>query len=240
MNTLWVSWSSALAVLRNTCIASHSTDHRVCALIIQTAEHTAWRIGAVFKLFEGNRIPSINTAYEIKPSLYSSTLPILRHFSEWEDPEMAARNMRRGQKCVRLSILYKHRALSETDGGGGTKLVKRCDSDLVKVKVKLSLCFNWASRYEGVLGELRYSYTHSLTSALDGGEWSASRPGRFTPRERVPGTHWLGGWVGPRAVLDAVLKRKIPSLRRESNRRIPIVQRYTDWRSRKRWQKIWA
>jgi hypothetical protein len=28
---------------------------------------------------------------------------------------------------------------------------------------------------------------HSLTSALDGGEWSASRPGRFTPRERAPG-----------------------------------------------------
>jgi hypothetical protein len=25
--------------------------------------------------------------------------------------------------------------------------------------------------------------THSLASALDGGEWSASRPGRFTPRE---------------------------------------------------------
>jgi len=24
------------------------------------------------------------------------------------------------------------------------------------------------------------------------GDWSASRPGRFTPRERVPGTHWTG------------------------------------------------
>jgi hypothetical protein len=43
-----------------------------------------------------------------------------------------------------------------------------------------------------------------MTSVLDGGERSASRPGRFTPRERVPGTHWIGGWVGPRAVLDAV------------------------------------
>jgi hypothetical protein len=21
-------------------------------------------------------------------------------------------------------------------------------------------------------------------------------PCRFTPRERVPGTHWIGGWVG--------------------------------------------
>jgi hypothetical protein len=55
-----------------------------------------------------------------------------------------------------------------------------------------------------------YSSTHSLTSALDGAEWSASRPGHFTPKERAPGTHWIGGWVGPRAVLDVVVKRKIP------------------------------
>jgi hypothetical protein len=48
-----------------------------------------------------------------------------------------------------------------------------------------------------------------LTSALDGSEWSASRLGRFNPRERVPGHHWIGGWMGPRAVLDAVVKRKI-------------------------------
>jgi hypothetical protein len=82
------------------------------------------------------------------------------------------------------------------------------------------------------LGEWKYTSTHFLTSALDGSEWSASRPGRFTPRERAPGTHWIGGWVGPRAVLDEVAKRKIPSPLRESNRRNPIVQpvaqRYTD------------
>jgi hypothetical protein len=87
-----------------------------------------------------------------------------------------------------------------------------------------------APRHEGASGEWRYSSTHSPTSALDGGEWSASRPGRFTPRERDPGTHWIGGWVGPRAVLDAVVK-KIPSPRREPNPRNPIVQpiapRYT-------------
>jgi hypothetical protein len=57
---------------------------------------------------------------------------------------------------------------------------------------------------------------HSLTSALDGGEWSASRAGRFTPGERAPGTHWIGGWVGPGAILNAVVKRKIPSPFRES------------------------
>jgi hypothetical protein len=55
------------------------------------------------------------------------------------------------------------------------------------------------------------SSTHSLTSALDGSEWSASRPSRFTPRERAPGTHRIGGWVGSRAIQDAVVKRIIPS-----------------------------
>jgi hypothetical protein len=71
-----------------------------------------------------------------------------------------------------------------------------------------------------------------LTSALAGGEWSASRLSRFTPRERVPGTHSIGDRVGLSAVLDMIVKRKIPSLRRESNPRTPIVQlvaqRYTD------------
>jgi hypothetical protein len=38
---------------------------------------------------------------------------------------------------------------------------------------------------------------------------------------RDPGTHWIGGWVGPRAVLDTVVKRKIPSSRRESNPKNP-------------------
>jgi hypothetical protein len=46
----------------------------------------------------------------------------------------------------------------------------------------------------------------------------------FTPRERDPGTHWIGDWAGPRVVLDAVVKRKIPSPRWESNPRTPIVQ----------------
>jgi hypothetical protein len=36
---------------------------------------------------------------------------------------------------------------------------------------------------------------HSLTSALDTGEWSTSRPSRFTTTERAPGTHLIGGWV---------------------------------------------
>jgi hypothetical protein len=43
-----------------------------------------------------------------------------------------------------------------------------------------------------------------FTSALDGGELSASRPCRFTPRKRALGTHWRGGWVGPKAGPDAM------------------------------------
>jgi hypothetical protein len=51
-----------------------------------------------------------------------------------------------------------------------------------------------------------------LTSALVGGEWSAPRPGCFTPRERALGTHWIGGWVDPRAGMDDVEKRKFLTL----------------------------
>jgi hypothetical protein len=48
-----------------------------------------------------------------------------------------------------------------------------------------------------------------VTSTLDEGEWSAARPGRLTPRGRDPGTHWVGGLMGPRAVMEATEKRKI-------------------------------
>jgi hypothetical protein len=59
-----------------------------------------------------------------------------------------------------------------------------------------------------------------------------------TPAALLPGkargNHWIGGWVCLIAVLDTVMERKIPSPRRESNPRTPIVQpvtqRYTDVR----------
>jgi hypothetical protein len=58
-------------------------------------------------------------------------------------------------------------------------------------------------------GEVDVQIHVSLTSALVGGEWSVSRPGRFTPGERATGIHSIGGWVSPRASLDDVEKRKI-------------------------------
>jgi hypothetical protein len=45
-----------------------------------------------------------------------------------------------------------------------------------------------------------------LTSELDGGGQLHARP--LYPRGRALGTHWVGGWVGPRAGLDTVEKVK--------------------------------
>jgi hypothetical protein len=67
-----------------------------------------------------------------------------------------------------------------------------------------------------------------LTSALDGGEWSATRPGRVIPRERNPGEQWIGGRVEPRVGLDALVKRKVPSLGWDSNPRLSNPQPSTD------------
>jgi hypothetical protein len=41
---------------------------------------------------------------------------------------------------------------------------------------------------------------------------------------RIIAPHWIGGSVGPTAILDAVVKRKISSPYRESNPRTSIVQ----------------
>jgi hypothetical protein len=49
-------------------------------------------------------------------------------------------------------------------------------------------------------------------SGLVGGEWSTSCPGRITPKERAPCTHWIGGWVDLRAGLDDLEKRKFLTL----------------------------
>jgi hypothetical protein len=100
---------------------------------------------------------------------------------------------------------------------------------LSKQKVKQSRYTPW--------GERRYSSYSFTTSALDGGEWSASRTGRaFTPGERTPGTHCTGGWVGPRAGLVTEVRGKILCLCRGSNTDRPVVQpvvrHYTAWATR--------
>jgi hypothetical protein len=76
---------------------------------------------------------------------------------------------------------------------------------------------------EAHLSDRRYSSYCFLTPALEGGEWSESRPGRaLPPGERPPSTHCIGGWVGPRAGLDAEARGKILCLCRGSNPGRPV------------------
>ena len=64
-----------------------------------------------------------------------------------------------------------------------------------------------------------------MTAALEGGKWSAARPGRTLPRER-PGTHFTGGWVDPRAGLDG-RKNPVPKGIRSQTVQ-SVVSYYTD------------
>jgi hypothetical protein len=43
-------------------------------------------------------------------------------------------------------------------------------------------------------------------------EWSASRSDPFTPGESFPGTHWIRGWVRPRAGLGDMERLKFLTL----------------------------
>jgi hypothetical protein len=106
--------------------------------------------------------------------------------------------------CIHVQTLASAHISTWFNNGDPAQKVKQSTF----IKVKLSLC------RENELGESSYSSTYSLTSAPSGGEWSASRPGRFTTRERAPGTHWIGG---PRASLDTVVKIKIPGPFQDSN-----------------------
>jgi hypothetical protein len=104
---------------------------------------------------------------------------------------------------------------------------RKTSIDVLKPKLKLS---HYTPRRR--LGGEKYSSYSFSTSALDGGEWSASRlRPRFRPGERTPGTHCTGGWMGPREA-----RGKILCLCRGLNIDRPVVQRvarhYTDWATR--------
>jgi hypothetical protein len=127
-------------------------------------------------------------------------------------------------KSLKLT-LAGHVAYTRNIRNAYTILVEKSDGkrlqetqSYTRGKIKLSLCFNWAPRHEGVLGSGGIAH-RILDLGTRWGVWSASCPGRFTPRERAPGTHGIGGWVGRRAVLDAEVKRKILSPCRDSNPR---------------------
>jgi hypothetical protein len=53
-------------------------------------------------------------------------------------------------------------------------------------------------------------------------EWSTSRPGRFTPRKKANGTHYIGGLLGITGRVDDMEKRKIAC--REPNPGLPAYK----------------
>jgi hypothetical protein len=56
-----------------------------------------------------------------------------------------------------------------------------------------------------------------------------SCPGRFTPGERAPDTHLIGGWVDLRAGLDNLEKRKFLTLPGLELRPLGHASRYTKY-----------
>jgi hypothetical protein len=142
------------------------------------------------------------------------------------------------RKAIRWPYVLCHnsnRLTGSADGlsrGNSTRIfeIKWTPSWLIQVSSP-------ATRHRGACGERWYSSYSFTTSALDGGELSASRPGRaFTPGERTSGTHCTGGWVGPRAGLNTEARGKILCPRRGSNPDRPVVQpvvrHYTAWATR--------
>jgi hypothetical protein len=75
------------------------------------------------------------------------------------------------------------------------------------IKVKQSHYMPWRR-----LGEERYRSYSLLTSALGGVSGQRHAPAALYPRERNPGTHWTGGWVGSKAGLDTEVRGKISCL----------------------------
>jgi hypothetical protein len=107
------------------------------------------------------------------------------------------------------------------------------DHEIIRQKVKLSLCLtNSALRNEDVWGS-GCIYPHFLD--LDTSwRWVVSfTPLPLYPRERAPGTHFIGGWVEPRAGMDDMEKWKyftLPGLEVPPPLVVqPVASRYTDW-----------
>jgi hypothetical protein len=84
-----------------------------------------------------------------------------------------------------------------------------------------------AIRHGGALGERRYSSYSFLTSALEGGEWSASRPGRALPPRKEPPVPIVqeAGWA-PEQVWTQRLEEKSSASVGDRTPAVPSVVRH--------------
>jgi hypothetical protein len=104
------------------------------------------------------------------------------------------------RKCMRKRVLGKLRSISEDTIK--TTLRKFGYENVVKKSSP-------STRHGGAWGERRYSSYSFTTSALDGGEWSASRPGRALVSGKGPPVSIVqeAGWA-PEPVWTQRLEEK--------------------------------
>jgi hypothetical protein len=97
---------------------------------------------------------------------------------------------------IKLSSLWKPQNLHQQDTSNNIVC-----SICKKVKLKLSLCLT----------------KHHAAKMYWESEGVAPCSSHFTPGERTLGTHWIGGWMGPRAGLEMMVNRKILNASLELN-----------------------
>jgi hypothetical protein len=69
------------------------------------------------------------------------------------------------------------------------------------VLTRSNRAFSWASRHKGLLQS--GGIAPRILDLDTRWRWmSASHSGRFPPREKAAGNHWIGGWVDPRTGLE--------------------------------------
>jgi hypothetical protein len=110
---------------------------------------------------------------------------------------------------------------------GGDDYDGKSSSSRCSKKGKLSRYTPW--RHMG--GERRYSSCSYLTSALDGGEWSALRPDRSLPPGKGPPVSigYEAGWA-PEPVWTQVLEEKSSAPVGDRTPIVqPVVRHYTVW-----------
>jgi hypothetical protein len=88
-----------------------------------------------------------------------------------------------------------------------------------------------ATRHGGAWDERRYSSYSFLTSALDGGEWSASRPGRAIPPGKGPPIPIVqeAGWALEPVWTQRQEEKSSASVRDRTSVVQSVVRHYTIW-----------
>jgi hypothetical protein len=126
-----------------------------------------------------------------------------------------------------IGKLRQHR--TELKGREHVWKVKWEASKLANKKAKQSRCTPWWR-----LGGEEYSSCSFLTSALDWGEWSASRPGRALPPGKGPPVPIVqeAGWASEPVWTQRLEEKSFTPARDRTPIAQSVVRHYTDWATR--------